>query len=153
MPSVITVPDDFAMPAGLRLIASASSAEATPAPARLVDTTPAPGKNRPPAAAGSAASGPETHNPNANGRLRFMRPRTYLTALAMEKPDMRHQDSNRRRGHAADARGLPQRARSDRHELLDHLARQPRDHRDVELVGNAHVVGALHARGVALLAA
>src|SRR5690606_34028066 len=47
--SVIVVPLDFARPAGLRLSASPSSADAIAAPARDVETAPEPGRNSPPA--------------------------------------------------------------------------------------------------------
>ena len=66
---------------------------------------------------------------------------------------MRQQDRDRRRRDAADPRRLTDRARSDRFELLDDLVRQPRDVAKVELVGDAHRVGARDPRGVGLLAA
>src|SRR5512146_494710 len=102
MPSWTNVPSDFAMPAGFIAIASPSSDEATDAPAREAEMAPAPGSSRPPAAAV-----PEMHNPIVRiDPLRFIRPRTYLTALALEKPYMGQEDRDRGRGHAADARGL-----------------------------------------------
>src|SRR5450755_2061078 len=113
MPSVILVPVVFAMPAGLIAIASASSADATAAPARVVDTTPAPGRNNPPADAT-----PEPNNANRTASplsfVDFIRARPYITVLAREQPDMRQQDSNRCRRDAADPGRLTYGARSDR---------------------------------------
>jgi hypothetical protein len=59
--SVIVVPLVFARPAGLIDSASPSSADATAAPARDVDTAPEPGRNRPPACATGTA--PTIANP------------------------------------------------------------------------------------------
>src|SRR5688572_1453356 len=62
-PIVIVVPVDFEMPAGLSEMASPPSADATPVPARAVDTAPAPGRSNPPAMAV-----PDTHNPTETVR-------------------------------------------------------------------------------------
>src|SRR5215831_18139223 len=71
--SVMVVPSALAIPAGLSTTASPSSADATAAPARDVDTAPAPGNSNPPADAfpthrpASAAAGA-----NNNPRRSFM---------------------------------------------------------------------------------
>ena len=69
----------FAMPAGLSAIASPSSADATAAPARDVETAPAPGRNKPPADAATAQ--PSNAKRSRQPAKLHSGARTYLTAL------------------------------------------------------------------------
>ena len=71
----------------------------------------------------------------------------------MDETDVRHQDGDCRRRHAADPRCLPDGARANRLELLDDLVREPGDVAIDDPVGDLHVVGLRELRGVGLLAA
>src|SRR5512147_199661 len=108
----MVVPLDFAMPAGLRLIASPSSAATVAAPARAVDCAPAPGRRRPPAVAVVAGTSASVNRARLSfiGSERYRGTRSCIqrlllaTGVATSRDlEMREQDCYRCRRDAADS--------------------------------------------------